>query len=119
MKCVLMNKNIEVLIAEYDSAIGGFIKIYDVYDINYAPYILKSFYEKDDINNNPFRTNLSNWFKGRGIPSWRDKLDLLLYRLDITAPSELLDKSFALSLSDQYWLKPYNSNIEYDDINFF
>ncbi len=24
-----------------------------------------------------------------------------------------------LSLSDQYWLKPYNSNIEYDDINFF
>ena len=119
VKCVLMNKNIEVLIAEYDSAIGGFIKIYDVYDINYAPYILKSFYEKDDINNNPFRTNLSNWFKGRGIPSWRDKLDLLLYRLDITAPSELLDKSFALSLSDQYWLKPYNSNIEYDDINFF
>lgn len=119
MKCVLMNKNVEVLIAEYDSAIGGFIKIYDVYDINYAPYILKSFYEKDDINNNPFRTNLSNWFKGRGIPSWRDKLDLLLYRLDITAPSELLDKSFALSLSDQYWLKPYNSNIEYDDINFF
>lgn len=57
--------------------------------------------------------------KGREIPSWRDRLDLLLYRLNITAPCELLDKAFGLSLSDQYWLKPYNSNIKYDDINFF
>ena len=44
---------------------------------------------------------------------------MLLHRLNITAPSELLDKAFGLSLSDQYWLKPYNSDISYDDINFF
>lgn len=31
----------------------------------------------------------------------------------------LLDKAFGLSLSDQYWLKPYNLDIKYDDINFF
>lgn len=54
-----------------------------------------------------------------GISSWGDRLDLLLHRLNITAPCELLDKAFGLSLSDQYWLKPYNSNIKYDDINFF
>ena len=42
-----------------------------------------------------------------------------LYRLNITAPYELLDKSFGLSLSDQYWLKPEGSNISYDSINFF
>ncbi len=114
-----MNKNTEVLLTEYESGLGVFTKIIEVYNIDYSPYILKSFYEKDDINNNPFRTNLSDWFKGRGIPSWRDKLDLLLHRLGIIAPSELLDKAMGLSLSDQYWLKPYNSNIEYDDINFF
>lgn len=119
MKCILMNKNKEVLVAEYDSANGVFSRIYEVYDINYAPYILKSFYIENDINDIPFRTNLSNWFQGRGIPSWRDKLDLLLYRLDITAPTELLDKAFGLSLSDQYWLKPYDLDIDYDDINFF
>lgn len=119
MKCILMNKNTEVLLAEYNDVSKFFDKIIEVYDINYAPYILKSFYEDDDINNNPFRTNLSDWFKGRGIPSWRDKLDLLLHRLDITVPTELLDKAFGLSLSDQYWLKPYNSDILYDDINFF
>ena len=119
MKCILMNKNNAVLKADYDDATGSFIKIIEVYDINYAPYILKSFYDSNDINNNPFRTNLSEWFKGRGIPSWRDKLDLLLYRLNISAPSELLDKAFGLSLSDQYWIKPDDLDIKYDDINFF
>lgn len=119
MKCTLMNKNTAVLLAEYDSATGVFTQVYDIYNINYAPYILKSYYKTEDINDAPFRTNLSEWFKGRGIPSWRDKLDLLLHRLNINAPCELLDKAFGLSLSDQYWLKPLNSNIKYEDINFF
>lgn len=119
MKCILMNKNAEILLADYDDAIKSFTRIIEVYNIKYAPYILKSFYQEDDFNNNSFRTNLSEWFKGRGIPSWRDKLDLLLHRLNISTPSELLDKSFGLSLSDQYWIKPYGSNINYDDINFF
>lgn len=119
MKCILMNKNTEILAAEYDSANGVFSEIYEVYNIDYAPYILKSFHIENELNDTPFRTNLSEWFKGRGIPSWRDKLDLLLHRLDITAPSELLDKAFGLSLSDQYWIKPYNLDVKYDDINFF
>lgn len=119
MKCILMNKEKKVLLAEYNDVSKFFDRIYDVYDIEYAPYILKPFYEENDYNNNSFRTNLSEWFKGRGIPSWRDKLDLLLHRLDINAPSELLDKAFGLSLSDQYWLKPYDVDIKYDDINFF
>lgn len=119
MRKILMNGVKEVLLAEYDTATSVFSKIYEVYDINYAPYILKSFYKEDEINDTPFRTNLSEWFRGRGIPAWRDRLDLLLHRLNINAPSELLDKAFGLSLSDQYWLKPYNTKINYDDINFF
>ena len=119
MKCILMNKNTEILVAEYDSANGVFSKIYDIYNIDYAPYILKSFYIENELKDTTFKKNLSEWFKGRGIPTWRDKLDLLLHRLDITTPSELLDKAFGLSLSDQYWIKPYNLDVKYDDINFF
>lgn len=119
MKCILMNKNTEVLSALYDSATGVFTQIFDVYNIDYAPYILKEVYKKNNKINDDFRTNLSKWFKGRGIPSWRDKLDLLLHRLNVSAPCELLDKAFGLSLSDQYWLKPFDANIKYDDINFF
>lgn len=119
MKCILMNKTREVLVAEYNEISKFFDQIYKVYDINYAPYILKSVYQENDINNTVFRTSLSEWFRGRGIPSWRDQLDLLLHRLNITAPNELLDKAFGLSLSDQYWIKPYHLDVSYDDINFF
>lgn len=115
MKCILMNKNTKVLSAEYHSSLGVFTDIYDIYDIDFAPVILKNIYNKEE----ELKVILSNWFKGRGIPLWRDDLDLLLTKLNISAPTELLDKAFGLSLSDQYWIKPYNSRIEYKDINFF
>ena len=119
MKCILMNKNTKILITEYNENSNFFDEIYEVINIEYAPYIVKSYYVENDINNSSFRMNLSQWFKGRGIPSWRDKLDLLLHRLNISTQNELLDKAFGLSLTDQYWLKPYNLDIKYEDINFF
>lgn len=114
MKKILMNKNTEVLLADYDSATGGFISVDEIYNIDYAPYILRNWTDKEQL-----RIRLCSWFRGRGIPSWRDMLDVLLHRLDVVAPNELLDKAFGLSLSDQYWIKPYNSSIKYDDVNFF
>ena len=114
-----MNKNTEVLVAEYNEVSKFFDRIIEVKNIHYAPYIIEGIYEEGNENSNSLKTNLSEWFKGRGIPSSRDKLDLLLHRLNIDTPSELLDKAFGLSLSDQYWIKPYGSNITYDDVNFF
>ena len=115
MKCTLMNKNEEVLVAEYNEALKVFTEIYEIKNIDYAPLILFNNYSKDK-NITPI---LTDWFKGRGIPSWRDDLDLLLAKLNITSSFELLDKAFGLSLSDQYWVKPTDSNIQYKDINFF
>lgn len=115
MKCVLMNKNIEVLVAEYDDELKTFNNILEVKNIDFAPVILKKSYELGEN----FRVDLTEWFKDRGIPSWRDDLDLLLAKLNISTPTELLDKAFGLSLSDQYWIKPYDSKVEYKDINFF
>ena len=108
MRCILMNKNTPVLEGEYMSGVGVFTNIYALYNTDYMPYRLcVSCIE------------LSEWFKNRGIPSFRDRLDLLMHRLNVHAPSELLDKAFGLSLSDQYWLKPIDLNISYDKINFF
>ena len=115
MKCILMNKNTEVLISEYNENLKVFTEIYEIKNISYAPLIIyKSYLDGKDIT-----SVLSNWFKGRGIPAWRDALDLLLAKLNISSPDELLDKAFGLSLSDQYWVKNTNSNIEYKNINFF
>lgn len=115
MKCTLMNKNTEVLVAEYNEALKVFTDIYEIKNIDYAPLILFNSYSKNS-NITPI---LTDWFKGRGIPTWRDDLDLLLAKLNITSPDELLDKAFGLSLSDQYWVKQTDSSIEYKDINFF
>ena len=118
MKCILMNKNTEVIVLEYNTILNGFSEVYKIKNIEYAPLIIFNSY-KENNNDDIILTNLSEWFKGRGIPSWRDELDLLLSRLNITTPRELLDKAFGLSLSDQYWIKPYDSDILYNDINFF
>lgn len=115
MKCILMNKNKEVLIAEYQLSLGVFTDVYNVIDMAFAPIILNNAYQ----SNEDLKVALSEWFKGRGIPSWRDDLDLLLAKLNISTPTELLDKALGLSLSDQYWVKPIDSEIEYKDINFF
>lgn len=117
MRYTLMNKNTEVLIGEYNEILKGFEKIYEIKNIEYAPVILYNLYKKG--NDKELLEKLTDWFKGRGIPSWRDDLDLLLARLNVNTPEELLDKAFGLSLSDQYWVKPSDSSIEYKDINFF
>ena len=115
MKVILMNKNIEVLVAEYNEKVAVFTKIYEIKNLKYAPVII----EKALKNNEKDIITLTNWFKGRGIPAWRDDLDLLLNKLGIKTAEELLTKAFGLSLSDQYFIKPYNNQIEYKDINFF
>ena len=109
MKITLMNKNTEVLIAEYNEQLAVFTKIYEIKNIDYAPVIINQTLK---TNHNDISA-LTEWFKGRGIPDWRDDLDLLLSKLGVSTPNELLDKAFGLSLSDQYWIKPLNSSVKY------
>ena len=118
MKCILMNKDTEIMSLEYNEILNVFEKIYGIINIEYAPLILRNYYEKNK-DKLLFLKKIDDWFKGRGIPAWRDKLDLLLHRLNIETTTELLNKSFGLSLSDQYWIKPFDLDIKYDDINFF
>ena len=115
MKVTLMNQKHEVLVAYYYEEAKYFTKILEIKNIDYAPLIIKNAF-----NNNESLTNtLSTWFRSRSIPKDRDKLDMLLDRLNISSSYSLLDKAFGLSLSDQYWIKPASQNVSYDDINFF
>ena len=114
MKVILMNQNIKVLLAEMDES-NTFQKIYEYYDINYAPLSLYNAYnQKKDV-----LLALNSWFKGRGIPAWRQNIEKLLEKLNVVSPIELLDKAHGLSLSDQYWIKEDGQNLKWKDINFF
>ncbi|MCL2797427.1 MAG: HipA domain-containing protein [Firmicutes bacterium] len=64
-------------------------------------------------------TCIKDWWKGRAIPASREGLRDLLDPLNISFPQQLLDKSFGLSLSDQYWIFPRNVDLRWADINFF
>ena len=116
MKCILMNKNTPVMSVELDERINAITDIYEVYNINYAPL---SVYNCNTDASKSLIKELNSWFKGRGIPSWRKDLEGLLRRLDAKSPEELLNKAYALSLSDRYWLKEEGSVLEWDAINFF
>lgn len=65
------------------------------------------------------KEEMTSWFRGRGIPSWRDGLDDFLENIGIKNRDALLNKAFGLSLSDQYWMNPVDAQMSWDDINFF
>lgn len=115
MKYTIMNKNTPVLLAELNAE-NTFTQIYEYYHLEYSPLLLANAYNKRALN--PLHV-LNEWFHGRGIPSWRKNLEKLLESLNIKSPTALLNKAYGLSLSDQYWLKPEQENLTWDQINFF
>ena len=116
MKCILMNKNTSVALIEYNTDYNLIEKVYEIYNINYAT--LSVFNASKDKSKN-LAKEINNWFRNRGIPSWRKDLERLLQRLDVLTTEELLNKAYALSLSDQYWIKEQKSSVKWKDINFF
>lgn len=111
-----MNKNIPVMTIEYNTDFNIIEKVYEVINIEYAPLAIANANKTKGAN---LLMQTNEWFKGRGIPSWRKDLEKLLNKLNVSSPDELLNKYYALSLSNQYWLKEENSNVEWKDINFF
>ena len=114
MRCYLMNQNQPFLDVEFEN--NKIKKINNIIDIKYAPLQLEN---ACNIRGKNLLTETNNWYKGRGIPSWRKELNELLKKLNIQSPTELLDKAHGLSLSDQYWIKNINSDLKWEDINFF
>ena len=115
MKVLLMNKDAQVMKLEFIEEKNLFNKVIQIKNIEYAPLSIYKTYQ----NNDDLLTEVNKWFKGRNIPIWRDDLFYLLKKLDVKTADELLMKSYALSLSDQYWIKPCESKLKYKDVNFF
>ena len=94
------------------------------YDLTLLRYII-DIYTKEHIplgistKNDNFLKSFQNWWIHRGIPASRDKLQEGLALLNLETVSELLGKSYGVSLSDHYWIKPINQNLEWDNINYY
>jgi len=65
------------------------------------------------------RAALNEWWTDRSIPASRSGIREALETLDVTSTKMLLVRCYGLSLSDQYWICPENSNLTWEQINFF
>lgn len=110
---ILMNQNTPVLKFCFDKDLNVITKIEEIYDLDYAPLNIK--YVVEEKRN----IELNNWFNDRGIPVYRDNAKEILEVFGINSVKELINKDYALSVSDQYWFKPENLDIKWEDINYF
>nr|WP_240472953.1 HipA domain-containing protein [Paenibacillus sanguinis] len=109
----LMHKNEPVAEIELDEATVSISAIGQVFAAQHVPVGIPV--KKGKID----RAALNEWWRGRAIPASRDGIQEALLELNLSATQKLLDKSYGLSLSDQYWIRPSASHLEWSAINFF
>lgn len=108
-----MNKNTPVVELQIDDDTAAIVKITKALELTYLPIGI------DYKIGIPNKKELNEWWYGRSIPASRSGIREALEKLDVTHTEQLLIKCYGLSLSDQYWMKPDNSNLEWSNINFF
>ena len=112
MNYSLMHKNVKVIDILLDEETGSIIEIGNVYNYIHLPI-------GTTRNNSIDRTLLNKWWVNRSIPISRIGVEEALEIFKMSTPQMLLSKCFGLSLSDQYWVKPIDSNLQWKLINFF
>lgn len=113
MNYVLMHKKKPVADIELDEHTSSISSIGELYEKEHVPVGIPV--KKDNID----RGALNEWWKSRSIPASRDGIKDALEELNVTTTQKLLDKSLGLSLSDHYWICPKNSDVQWENINFF
>jgi len=113
MKCVLMHKRIAVADIELDDVSGFIQKVGAVYAPEHMP--VGVLMRQGTVD----RASLNNWWTERSIPASRSGIREALETLEIHDTKMLLLRCLGLSLSDQYWICPVNSDLKWDNLNFF
>lgn len=112
MVYTLMHKSIPVIDVSIDTENGRITGLGAVHQSEHLP--IGVFFNNDkDIY------RFESWWKSRSIPMSRAGLDRALREMGLPSSDILPLKSLGLSLSDQYWIKPVNSDIQWENVNFF
>lgn len=113
MNCKLMHKRIAVADLELDDTTGLIQKIAAVYEPKHLPVGVSI------RNGYADRGALNEWWADRSIPASRSGVREALESLNVANTKMLLLRCFGLSLSDQYWICATDSQLTWDQINFF
>ena len=98
----LYNQDVPICDFILDLKSNEIVDIVKEYDIDYAPVEIVPFHLLN-------LKRLQKWFDSRAIPLERNGLDDFLKEID--------EKNN--SLSDQYWFKPIELELNWDEVNFF
>ena len=117
MNCTLMHKNTPVVDLIIDEDSGFIDKIGAIHHPAHLPLgtTETSAANKGALN----RGYLNAWWLGRSIPASRENIQAALLNLGARSTATLLLKCYGLSLSDQYWVQPEHTNLNWSDVNFF
>lgn len=109
---ILMHKSTPVIKMELDE-LEGITRILSVYAPEHLPIGIPV--KKNTVD----KKALNLWWADRSIPSSRSGVQEALDELGLADTRLLLVRSFGLSLSDQYWIKPEHTDLQWERINFF
>lgn len=114
MDIVFLNKNRPLMELDIDIQTSYVKEILHIYDKEAMPLAMFS----EDINQ--LSKNFTEWWRSRSIPATRAGLRKRMERLPYLNLQEIINQSFGLSLSDQYWIRPIHMNdLKWEDINYF
>lgn len=116
LRYTLMHKNIAVADIDIDETLGGISKIRGIISKEHLPVGVVPMQRQNETID---RFAFNQWWTGRSIPTSRMGLSDMLDTLGIASSNLLLTKCLGLSLSDHYWIRPYESNMLWEDVNFF
>lgn len=108
MPYVLKHKDLDVAMVQIDPMTGVIEYVHDIY----MPEELPQGCRADG-------SGLAEWWKLRAIPDTRDGIKSILRGLNERTCQSLMLSSYGLSLTDHYWMQPFDREMYWREINFF
>ncbi len=110
---ILMNKQTPLCKLQIDTLDNFIIEdILEVYNSAAFPIGV------DIVAGKPQKKSLAKWWASRAVPGSRVGGSSFEARYNVKLVA-LPFKNYGLSLSDQYWIKPCDEDVKWEDINFF
>jgi hypothetical protein len=108
-----MHRNTAVASVDIHEKSGMIESVSEIFDCRHMP--MGTYF----LGNETDAGLLNKWWIGRSIPASRTGLADALIKLGMESSTQLMQKSYGLSLSDGYWICPENAGLKWSEINFF
>ena len=108
LKFSLMHKDNPVCAITVDASSGAILRVSKPVNPELLP-----------LGGNTDAEKLRNWWQRRAVPVGQGKIMRILEKAGISSTQAYLVKNWGLSLTDHYWIKPYDFALGWNEVNLF